>query len=126
MNIQTKRQHIAIHNASGQILRELGFAAHRLGYRQARICLCAYCDDPTQSFTKEIYPYAAKLTGCNDGRSAEHCIRLAIADAWVRSNRSAWDPYFPYAKKPPTNKQFIATLADHLRQITPPDDGGRG
>ena len=97
------------------ILREFGIAVHRRGYRQLCIGIPLYARDVTQSLTKELYPNIAKYLGYPDWRSVERTIRSAICDAWGNSRPAVWAAYFPNAKKPPSNKEFIATLAERIQ-----------
>lgn len=97
------------------MLRELQIGVHRLGYRQLFIAIPRYAMDRTQSLSKEVYPYVADYFGCPDWHSVEHAIRVAILDAWEKRDPVVWQGYFPGATKPPTNKQFIAALADRLK-----------
>lgn len=97
-----------------QMLRELSVPIHRTGYRQLCIAIPRFAQDSSQSLTKELYPYVAAQLGCADWRTVEHSIRVVILDAWQRRNPKVWEKYFPGAQKPPSNKQFIATLAEFL------------
>ena len=97
------------------MLRELGIAVHRRGYRQLCIGIPLYARDVTQSLTKELYPTIARELGYPDWRSVERAIRSAICDAWGNSRSAVWAAYFPDAGKPPSNKEFIATLAERIQ-----------
>ena len=96
------------------ILHELGLPVHRLGYKQLCVAIPLFSENGMLSLTKELYPFIAQQFGCADWRSVEHTIRLAIMYAWENGDRSLWEAYFPYCKKPPSNKQFIATIAEYL------------
>lgn len=98
-----------------QMLHELQFGIHRLGYRQLYVAIPCYSLDKSQSLSKELYPYVAECFGYTGWYPVEHAIRVAILDAWERRNPDAWEGYFPGMQKPPTNKQFIATLAERLK-----------
>ncbi len=102
-----------------QMLRELRIGIHRLGYRQLFIAIPCYAMDDMQSLSKELYPYIAEYFGYSDWHPVEHAIRVAIVDAWEHRDPIVWEYYFPGSKKPPSNKQFIATLAERLKN-TPP------
>ena len=99
----------------GSVLNELGFPPHRVGYKQICIAVPCYAQDFTQSLIKEIYPYIARVLGYTDWRPVEHAIRCSIHDAWNARESSSWDILFPNCKRAPSNKQFIATLAEHLQ-----------
>lgn len=106
------------------LLHELQIGIHRIGYRHLVILIPCYALDVDQSLTKELYPYVAGHFGCSSWQPVEHAVRIAIQDAWERRDVAVWEKYFPGMKKPPSNKQFIATLAERLKK--PPPDNGRG
>lgn len=97
------------------MLHELQIGVHRLGYRHLFVAIPCYAMDNSQSMSKELYPYIAEYYGYSDWHRVEHAIRVAIMDAWERRDWIVWEHYFPGLKKPPTNKRFIATLAERLR-----------
>ena len=97
------------------MLHALGIAVHRRGYQQLCIGIPLYARDVTQSLTKELYPTIARELGYPDWRSVERAIRSAICDAWGNSRSAVWAVYFPDARKPPSNKEFIATLAERIQ-----------
>lgn len=96
------------------MLRELSFAAHHDGYVQLCIGIPRYAQDTIQGMCKELYPYIAKELGLGDWHTVERSIRFAIMEAWNRGDNARWEKYFPKFQKAPTNKVFIATLADRL------------
>lgn len=104
------------------LLQALQVGIHRVGYRHLVILIPCYAMDAEQSLTKELYPYAAARFGYSAWQPVERAVRVAIQDAWARGDPAVWEKYFPGAKKPPSNKRFIATLAERLKK-TPPDDG---
>lgn len=93
------------------MLDELGVPVYRVGYRQLQMAIIQYSQDDTQSLTKQIYPSIAAYWGGSDVRSVDRAIHLAIVDAWNNRDPETWEHYFPGAQTPPSNKQFIATLA---------------
>lgn len=99
---------------AGDLLRELGFAAHRVGYQQLCIAIPCYAQDATQSLVKEIYPCIAKRFGYTNWCAVEHAIRCSIHDAWQARDPAVWAARFPNCRRPPSNKRFIATLAQCL------------
>lgn len=105
-----------------RMLHELQVGVHRNGYRQLVIIIPRFALDESQSLTKEVYPYAADYFGYTSWQPVEHAVRIAILDAWKRCDPAVWEQYFPGMKKPPSNKQFIATLAERLKK-TPPENG---
>lgn len=99
---------------TGSMLHELGFPAHRIGYKQLCIAIPRYAQDSTQSIIKELYPYIAVIFGYTGWCAVEHAMRCAIHDAWFNCDPDIWEEYFPNSRKPPSNKLFIATLAERL------------
>lgn len=97
------------------ILHELGIAVHRIGYKQLRIGIPRFAQDDSMSLTKELYPYIAHELGCSDWRTIEHSIRGVILTAWERRDPEVWTAYFPACRKAPSNKLFIATLAERIK-----------
>ena len=98
-----------------RILLHLRFSAHRLGYQQLLVLIPRYARDSRQSLSKELYPYAAKRFGYASWQPVEHAVRVAIQDAWERREPEVWEKYFPGAEKVPSNKQFIAAIAEHIK-----------
>lgn len=102
-----------------RMLQNLRFAVHRVGYNYLVLLICRYALDNTKSLTKELYPFAAQYYSYSSWQAVEHAVRVAILDAWERREMDTWEEYFPGMKKPPSNKQFIAVLAERLKN-TPP------
>ena len=102
-----------------RMLHELGFGSHRLGYKQLLILITRYALDSGQSLTKELYPAAAKHFGYRSWKPVEHAVRGAILDAWERGDLTVWDTYFRGMGKPPTSLQFIATIAELVKNAPP-------
>lgn len=96
------------------MLHELNIPIHRLGYKQLHLAIPRYAQDDTQSFTKELYPYVAAHWGHSNWQTVEHTIRMAILYAWEHRDPQVWEQYFPNSTRPPSNKQFIVTLAERL------------
>ena len=67
---------------------------------------------------KEIYPDVGVVCCLNDYRCVERTIRSAIRKAWDNRDDAVWSQYFPRNKAGesirPTNKEFIARLAEEL------------
>lgn len=97
-----------------QMLHELGFPCHRIGYYQLLLAIPKYSLDCRQSLSKEVYTYVADYWGYSDWRAVEHAIRIVILQTWLSRDPRAWDRYFPGLRKAPSNKLFIATLAERL------------
>lgn len=98
-----------------QMLRELNIAVHRHGYTQLTVAIPYYAHDRTQGLCKELYPFIAAHLGYSNWHAVERSIRDVILVAWEHRDPDTWEKYFPDTRKAPTNKVFIATLADRLR-----------
>ena len=101
------------------ILHGLRFRVHLLGYKELLVMLPEYARDSTQSLSKELYPRAAARFGCVSWKAVERAVRLAILDAWERREPEVWERYFFEATKVPSNKQFLAALAEHIKKAPP-------
>lgn len=97
------------------LLMELGVPAHRIGYKLLCLAIPLFAENDTQTLSKELYPVVAAEVGYCDWRAAEHSIRDVIVTAWNQRNPAVWAKYFPDCRRPPSNKQFIATLAQFAR-----------
>lgn len=101
-------------------LNELGLASHRSGFTQLRVGVPLFAQDERQLMKKELYPAIAKLCGNDNPEQVEHTIRESIKEAWENRGRNQkeaiWKEYFPGKEKAPSNKAFIAVLAQKLRQ----------
>ena len=102
-----------------RILHELHFGAHRLGYRQLLFLIPCYALNNSQSLTKERYPCAARHFGYSSWHPIERTVRIAILDAWKQRDYKTWDKYFPGIATPPSNKQFIAVIAEEIKKPLP-------
>ena len=98
-----------------QLLHTLRLPVHRLGYQCLVIALPRYAAGNTQSLTKDVYPYVARQLGCADWHSVERAIRTVIQDSWKHRDPAVWETFFPGLEKAPTNKQFLAVLAERLK-----------
>lgn len=100
--------------AASEILHKLGVPVHRIGYKQLRLAIALFAQNDTQFITKELYPHIAAHFGYADWRPVEHAIRLTICCAWNHRDPEVWKEYFPGAATAPSNKLFIAAIADLL------------
>ena len=96
-------------------LRRLNVSGHLSGYRCLCVAISVFAQDISQSMCNELYPAVAKKLGCMDWRAVEFAIRRTILSAWEHRDPEVWGEYFPGATKAPTNKQFIATLAQRIK-----------
>lgn len=95
-------------------LRILNVPSHRDGYRQLCAGIPLFAKDPGQRLSKELYPAIARVCGDRDGRAVEHGIRRVIEAAWKTRDRAVWEQYFPGIEACPSNKVFIARLAEQI------------
>lgn len=103
-------------------LHNLNCPVHRFGYDHLIVAVKRYARGDMESLSKELYPYVADQFGYTDWRAIERSIRSVIADAWDNRDPRVWALYFPRFLKAPSNKQFIATLAQRLQQNSPPEN----
>lgn len=115
METQTTSTFSSRQEQTADMLHELGFPSHRLGYKQLCTAIPRFSTDDTQSLTKDLYPYLAKHYAYLDWRAPESAIRDVIVAVWEERDPVVWEKYFPNLKKAPSNKQFIATLAERLK-----------
>ncbi|CDQ39710.1 MULTISPECIES: sporulation transcription factor Spo0A [Virgibacillus] len=102
------------------IIHEIGVPAHIKGYMYLREAITMVFNDIELlgSITKVLYPDIAKKYNTTASR-VERAIRHAIEVAWSRGNIDSISALFGYTisitKAKPTNSEFIAMVADHLR-----------
>ncbi len=102
------------------ILQELGVPAHIKGYQYLRTSIILAVETPgvLEAITKVLYPDVAKEYETTPSR-VERAIRHAIEVAWNRGKVETLNKYFSYTISPckgkPTNSEFIAMIADHIR-----------
>jgi len=102
------------------IIHEIGVPAHIKGYMYLReaITMVYHDIELLGSITKVLYPDIAKKFNTTASR-VERAIRHAIEVAWSRGNIDSISALFGYtvsiSKAKPTNSEFIAMVADHLR-----------
>lgn len=96
-------------------LQLLKIPSHRDGYQYLCFGIPLFAQDPGQRLSKELYPAIADLCSCKDGRAVEHSIRIAIEAGWKVRDAAVWERYFPGVTACPSNKVFIAKMAELLR-----------
>ena len=102
----------------GSILHRLGFQIRLDGYRRLCAAIAAFAENPDMRMSKELYPLVARQMAVEDPRTVERSIRSSITDAWLHRDPAVWNQYFPQQKDSPSNKEFIARLAEELRQMS--------
>lgn len=113
MEIATKQDSLNAESIT-QALLQLNIPVYLSGYRQLCIAISLFADDPGQSMCNELYPAVARALGYIDWRAIEFSIRRAILIGWEHRDVVTWEAYFPGIPKAPSNKQFIATLAQRI------------
>lgn len=103
-------------------LRKLNIPMYLSGYQCLCVAIPRFAQDISQPMCSELYPEVAKALGYTDWRAVEFAIRRVIMSAWKSRNAHIWSEYFPGIAKVPTNKQFIATLAQRIK-YHPPGEG---
>ncbi|HEY3364442.1 MAG TPA: sporulation transcription factor Spo0A [Symbiobacteriaceae bacterium] len=103
-----------------EILRRTGVPAHLQGYRYLKDAVQYVLNNGGDlcGMTKELYPAIARIHGTVPSR-VERSIRHAIEVAWNRADLGELHRLFGatvnYSRGKPTNSEFVAMLADHLR-----------
>lgn len=103
-----------------ELLRRTGVPAHLQGYRFLKDAVQYILSSEKDScgMTKELYPHIARVHGTQPNR-VERSIRHAIEVAWSRADINDLQRLFGatvhHVRGKPTNSEFVAMLADHLR-----------
>lgn len=101
-------------------IHDIGVPAHIKGYQYLRTAIMMVIKDPSviEFITKILYPSIAKKFQTTPSK-VERAIRHAITVAWSRGNVELLNELFGYTvsaeKGKPTNSEFIALVADHIR-----------
>jgi len=117
-----KETPIAMEKIVGHYLNRLGIPLHLNGYQYIKygIVRCLKCPEELESVTKILYPNIAKRYHTSAAK-VEHGIRHAIAKAWAEKQEEAWESllgsFGKSGKVKPTNSQFIAAIADYIKQL---------
>lgn len=88
---------------------------HWGGYDDLRVAVPLFLQDPKQSMVDELYPAVAVLRNRDNWQQVERAIRTAKEYAYAHRDDTVWSTYFPDTSRCPTNKNFIARLADFLK-----------
>lgn len=104
----------------GDLLKRTGIPAHLDGYRylQDAVQYILERGGQTSGMTKDVYPAVARMHSTIPAR-VERSMRHAIEVAWNRADISELNRLFGatihHRRGKPTNGEFVALLADHLR-----------
>lgn len=116
-------QDICLQKKISKILHTLGIPAHIKGYIYIRDSINMMYNSPdiVGGVTKEIYPEVARKYNTTPSR-VERAIRHAIEISWNRGDYETMEEVFGNSvdidKSKPTNSEFIATVADHIKMET--------
>ena len=97
------------------MLHQLGIPIHRIGYKMLCVAIPFYFENNIHCITKELYTYLAHTFGCAGWRPVERDIRDVIHQSWSSRDPAIWEEYFPGYTCAPSNKVFIAILAERLK-----------
>lgn len=100
-------------------LMELGVSTRGVGYEYLKQAILLQHEDPTQLYTKHIYPEIAKRHGPHANKcQVERAIGLQIMRSWQNRNNKIWARYFPPDENgqvaKPSNGEFISTMVQLL------------
>lgn len=104
------------------LLRRTGVPAHLQGYRYLKDAVQYVLNNGGDlcGMTKELYPAVARMHSTVPAR-VERSIRHAIEVAWNRADLTELHRLFGstihHGRGKPTNSEFVAMLADHLRGL---------
>ena len=90
-------------------------APHWVGFDDIRVGVPLFSQDPNQSMVKEFYPAVAILRGRDNWQQVEKAIRDVKEYAYKHRNNDIWKEYFSDTSQCPTNREFIARLADFVK-----------
>lgn len=85
------------------------------GFDDLRIAIPLFAQDPSIGIVKELYPAVVVLRGRDNWKQVEKAIRHAKEYAYTHRNDAVWSEYFPNTSHCPTNKEFIARLAEFIK-----------
>ena len=120
LNKKIANKNLELERKISRVLHHLGIPSHIKGYIYIResIKLMYESSELVGGITKEIYPEIAKKFDSTISR-VERAIRHAIEISWNRGDYDIMEEIFgnsvDFDRSKPTNSEFIATIADHLR-----------
>lgn len=104
------------------LLTQLGFPSHVLGFRFLTIGLALIIKEPDLSYnvTKQLYPRIAEEFGSTTKSRVERGIRSAIESAWATGDEDELRKYFgngvSFLSGRPTNSAFMVRAATLIRR----------
>lgn len=97
-----------------RLLWQMGIPCHRIGFQLLCIAIPRYNREKSVSLSKELYPDIAAQLQLTDGRAVERDIRGILQQSWSQRDAKIWSYYFPGEEKCPSNKHFLAVMAEYL------------
>lgn len=119
-NSQATNKVLSLEKIVTGYIHEIGVPAHIKGYQYLREPLMMVVEDPTllSGITKTLYPAVARKYQTTPSK-VERAMHHAIEIAWCRGRIETLEEIFGYTidagKGKPTNSEFIAMIADHIR-----------
>ena len=104
------------------LLLTLRISPRLLGFLYLTEILRLFSADKQQRVTKDLYPVLARKHRTSPD-AVEHAIRSCLRDAWNRRDPEIWQHYFPGAQRCPSNREFIAVLAEFAQKTPFPKEG---
>lgn len=103
-----------------KLLHDLGLPSNIKGYDYIKEGIIISYNNPHNiSFTRDVYPIIANKYK-STSKNVERAIRHAIDISWNRGNWDLMEEIFGYSinqeKAKPTNKEYILTIVDNLKQ----------
>lgn len=117
---QKKKEGMKLNLLIVRILNEIGMPFHISGYRYAKKAIELAVKDQTiiKAMQSKLYPMVAEEFN-STGSRVERAIRHAVERVWTYGDVKTREKYFGHtiaaSEVKPTNKQFIATIAEKLR-----------
>ena len=104
------------------ILIELNVPTKRVGFEYLKKSIILFCEDPTQTITKEIYCQVGNsLSERTHWKTVERNIRYAIDAAWENKDEQIWKIYFPVGEYSnivkPSNTEFISMISYFIQLL---------
>lgn len=99
------------------LLKDCGIPNHILGYSYLMVAIPMYRKNPRQKITSELYPSVARhfeTTGSRVERGIRHAIECGFDRCGADMITMVWGNTLDPSRGKPTNREFIAHIADML------------
>ena len=101
-------------SATRELLVKLGFDAELDGYVYLVYIIPRYARDRQRKLSRDLYAEIAAEYNTSE-ENVETAIRYAIDKAWGHGDTELWAACFPNRDRHPSNKQFIAVMAQKVK-----------